>query len=328
MSKINPGGLCANHVHSEPMMAEPGTWLCGWCTDTLRTRCQNLATAWPVLEAALHPAAGPQEAGSRATRTAAPLPLNADVVDIMTLAQDKVRPITAEIVELRLAEEFAKPEKERRTSGLRIGDESTPGRLEWLAAWQLSWVVSWRDESLVLGIWDDVAELWRLAKPYTDGATVVLIPVGWQCVEHVLTEGRLVRCPGKLMRAVHTMAGQDTDVRCSAEKSHRWPAIEWLRLLDRARALGAKAARAREAGRSRAAGEGVRVDDVVDGGRGDEADGLVAADGVEQGQPGPVEVEGDPAPAVGEGGCGGVVPPRQEPSAADDPSEGQTLVVS
>ncbi|MBO9704167.1 MAG: hypothetical protein J7474_01435 [Arthrobacter sp.] len=314
MGEINPSGLCVNHVHGEPFMAEPGTWLCGWCTDTLRTRCQNLATMWPVLEAALHPVAGPQDAGPRATRTAAPLPLNVDVVDLMQLAQDKARAIMSEIVEKR--------------EHTRVTDETTPGLLEWIGKWQLSWAAGWPDQSLVMGIWDDVAELWRLAKPYTDGATVVLVPVGWQCVEHAFVAGRMVRCEGKLLRAVHTEAGQDTDIRCSTDKSHRWPAIEWLRLLDRARVLGVKAARARESGRSRAAGEEVRVDDVVDGGPGDGADGLVAADSVEPGQPGQVESEGDTATAVGKGGRGGVVPPRQGQSAAGDPREGQTLVVS
>ncbi|MFJ3957713.1 hypothetical protein [Arthrobacter sp. NPDC090010] len=245
MGTINPTGLCVNPVHSEPLMAEPGTWLCGWCTDTLRSRCRDLANMWPVFEAALHPVAGPQEAGSRATRTAAPLPLNADVVDLMTLARDKVRPITAEIVERRLAEEFAKPEKERRTSGLRIVDESTPGLLEWISAWQLSWVVSWRDESLVLGVWDDVAEIWRAARPYTREATVHLEEMAWQCIVQRHGPDGLTRCEGKLLRAIHSQAGQETDVRCSVDKSHRWPAAEWLHLLDRVQILGASAARAR-----------------------------------------------------------------------------------
>lgn len=255
MRAINPAGLCANRsAHGEEQFqAEWGTWLCGWCADVLRDRCQDLVKMWPVLEAALHPVPGPPDGEARATRTAAPLPLNADVVDLMVLAADKVRAIVSEIVELRMRVELAKPEKSRLTSSLRILDETTPGLLEWLEKWHLSWALGWRDESLVLGIWDDMAEVWDKARRYTGAATVTLEEVGWQCIHHELVAGRMVRCEGKLLRAVHSQAGQETDVRCSADKSHRWPMSEWHHLMKRVKILGDKAERDRADAAARAA---------------------------------------------------------------------------
>ncbi|GAB2767892.1 hypothetical protein [Sinomonas soli] len=190
-------GYCVGVHDGGQVAAEPGSWLCWRCTDSLRKALLGIEERWQVLQEMLHPAGGGgSEVRSKSVDPAVPLAL--EYVEASAMVDAAVRGLVSQLIEDR--------------PDLRlVGGENTGPVAGLIARWHLQWMTAHPSSSLVAAALPEVWDAWG-SMP--------------QPARELKAHGR---CPNRA--CIGSLRQRSAELLvCDADPAHTFPLSRWVEI--------------------------------------------------------------------------------------------------